>query len=65
MVNELYPLAPILGSIFRTKSNEKGKRELIVLVTPKIINDTGSNLKNYNLELQNKDSLDLLQEVEN
>ena len=63
-----YPILgdiPILGSIFRTKSNEKGKRELIVLVTPKIINDTGSNLKNYNLELKNQDSLDLLQKVEN
>ena len=63
-----YPLLgdiPILGSLFRTRSLEKGKRELIILVTPKIINDTGNNLENYNLKLNNKDSINLINTIEN
>lgn len=63
-----YPLLgdiPILGSLFRTRSLEKGKRELIILVTPKIINDTGNNLENYNLKLNYKDSINLINTIEN
>ena len=31
---------PLLGHLFRTDSEESDKTELVVLVTPKIINDT-------------------------
>ena len=55
---------PILGSLFRSTSKEIGKRELIVLVTPKIIEDTGNNLKNYDLKLKNKESIDFINSIE-
>ena len=62
-----YPLLgdlPILGALFRSKANEKYKRELIILVTPKIINDGASNIENYNLEFTSKDSKELLNPLE-
>jgi type IV pilus assembly protein PilQ len=31
---------PIIGQFFRNSSNNRGKRELVILVTPHIINDT-------------------------
>ena len=34
---------PILGRLFRSTSKTKRKSELIILVTPKIINDSESN----------------------
>ena len=55
---------PIMGSLFRSTSKEIGKRELIVLVTPKIIDDTGNNLKNYDFKLKNKESIDLINSIE-
>ncbi len=64
-VNKIYkyPLLgdlPLLGSLFRSKSNETSKRELIILATPKIINEGSSNIEDYNLEFTNKDSKELL-----
>ena len=62
-----YPLLgdlPILGALFRSKANEKYKRELIILVTPKIINEGASNIENYNLEFTSKDSKELLNQLE-
>ncbi len=55
---------PIIGGLFRSTSNEVGKRELIVLVTPRIINDTGNNFKNYDLKLKNKESIDLIKSID-
>ena len=55
---------PIMGSLFRSTSKEVGKRELIVLVTPRIIDDTGDNLKNYNFKLNNKESIDLINSLQ-
>ncbi len=58
-----YPLLgdlPLLGALFRSKSNETSKRELIILATPKIINEGSSNIEDYNLEFTNKDSKELL-----
>ena len=52
-----------MGSLFRSTSKEIGKRELIVLVTPKIIDDTGNNLKNYDFKLKNKESIDLINSI--
>ncbi|ABB50253.1 Type II secretory pathway component PulD-like protein [Prochlorococcus marinus str. MIT 9312] len=51
---------PIMGPLFRSTSKEVGKRELIVLVTPRIIDDKGDNLKNYDFKLNNKESIDLI-----
>ncbi len=56
---------PIMGSLFRSTSKEIGKRELIVLVTPRIIEDTGNNLKNYDFKLKNKESIDFINSIEN
>ena len=54
---------PILGSIFRSTSKEIGKRELIVLVTPRIIEDTGNNLQNYDFKLKSKESKDFMNSI--
>ena len=54
---------PIMGSLFRSTSKEIGKRELIVLVTPRIIEDTGNNLKNYDFKLKNKESIDFINSI--
>ena len=62
-----YPILgdlPILGSLFRSKANEKYKRELIILVTPKIINEGIPNLEDYNLKFSSKDSRELLNQIE-
>ena len=62
-----YPIfgdLPLFGRLFRSKSSEIGKRELIVLVTPRIINDTGNNIQNYDFKLQNKESIDLINSIE-
>ena len=55
---------PIMGSLFRSTSKEIGKRELIVLVTPRIIEDTGNNLKNYDFKLKNKESIELINSID-
>ena len=55
---------PILGSLFKSTANETYKRELIVLVTPKIIDDEITNIEDYNLEYTNKDSKKLLKQIE-
>ena len=54
---------PVLGSLFRSTSKEIGKRELIVLVTPRIIEDTGNNLKNYDFKLKSKDSMNFINSI--
>ena len=62
-----YPLLgdlPLLGALFRSKANENYKRELIILVTPNIINEGISNIENYNLEFTNKYSKELLNQSE-
>ncbi len=55
---------PLLGALFRSKANENYKRELIILVTPKIINEGISNIEDYNLEFTSKDSRELLNLIE-
>lgn len=30
---------PVIGSVFRSTSTSKGKSELVIMLTPKIIND--------------------------
>ena len=55
---------PLMGSLFRSTSKDVGKRELIVLVTPRIIDDTGNNFKNYDINFRNKESIDLINSIE-
>lgn len=40
---------PILGSVFSEKSKTKLKTELIIFITPKIINSTSENLVNHKI----------------
>jgi type IV pilus assembly protein PilQ len=61
-----YPLLgdlPLLGGLFRSKQSSKDKRELIILVTPKVLNDSSSSITNYNLEYKNEASKNILQEL--
>ena len=62
-----YPILgdlPILGALFRSKDNQNNKRELIVLVTPKIINDGITSIQDYNLEYSDNESKKLLESME-
>ena len=62
-----YPILgdlPLLGPLFRSKASESTKRELIVLVTPMLISDNGTNLKeSYNLEFSDEDSKKLMEKM--
>ena len=54
---------PLLGSIFRSKSSTNDKRELIILVTPKVLDDdTSINNEKFQLEYKSKDAKNLLDE---
>ena len=53
---------PLLGSLFRSKSKTNDKRELIILVTPKVLDDdTSVNNKNFELEFSDEDARKLLE----
>jgi len=53
---------PLLGGLFRSKSKTNDKRELIILVTPKVLDDdTSSNNKKLELEFSNPDTKNLLE----
>ena len=59
-----YPLIgdlPILGSLFRSRAGSSDKRELIVLVTPRIMQENENNLNNFNIDLINKSAKELIQ----
>jgi type IV pilus assembly protein PilQ len=38
---------PLLGSLFRSTSRQKERKEVIVMVTPSIMNDTDSSTYGY------------------
>ena len=53
---------PLLGSLFRSNSKTNDKRELIILVTPKVLDDdTSVNNKNFNLQFNDEDARKLLE----
>ena len=54
---------PLLGGLFRSKQASKDKRELIILVTPKVLEDKSSNIADYNLEFKNKDATNLINQI--
>ena len=61
-----YPLLgdlPLLGGLFRSKQSSKDKRELIILVTPKVLDEGASNIADYNLEYKNEASINLINEI--
>lgn len=58
-----YPLLgdiPLLGGLFRSKQKSNEKRELIILVTPKVLEENSSTLSTYDLEFSSDDSKILL-----
>ena len=54
---------PLLGGLFRSKQASKDKRELIILVTPKVLEEKSSNIADYNLEFKNKDAQNLINQI--
>ena len=61
-----YPLLgdiPLLGSLFRSKQKTNDKRELIILVTPKVLEDRSSIIEDYNLKFNNQNSKEFLKEI--
>jgi len=52
---------PLLGSLFRSKTKTSDKRELIILVTPRVLDDdTSTNNKNFELDFSDEDAKNLL-----
>ena len=54
---------PLLGGLFRSKSKTNDKRELIILVTPKILDEKSTNIEDYNLKFTGKDSIKILNDL--
>ena len=51
-----YPILgdiPLLGGLFRSNQKSSDKRELVILVTPKVLDDRESNIADYNLNFGN------------
>ena len=54
---------PLLGAIFRSKSNTNDKRELIILVTPKVLDDdTTINNEKFKLKYSSEEAKKLSEE---
>ncbi len=61
-----YPIIgdlPIIGGLFRSKQSSIDKRELIILVTPKVLDDRTSNIADYNLEYKNEASINVINDI--
>ena len=62
-----YPILgdiPLLGSLFRSKQTNNDQRELIILVTPKVLDDeTTINNKKYDLEFSSEDANNLYKDL--
>ena len=61
-----YPLLgdlPLIGALFRSKQSSKDKRELIILVTPKVLEDRTSNIADFNLEYENEASINVIKGI--
>ena len=61
-----YPLLgdlPLLGGLFRSKQSSKDKRELIILVTPKVLEDATSSIADFNLDFKNEESINVIKEI--
>jgi type IV pilus assembly protein PilQ len=51
---------PFVGQFFRASNSNRAKRELVILVTPRIINDTEGGSYGYGFEPSNQDTRQLL-----
>ena len=51
---------PLVGQFFRASNSNRAKRELVILVTPRIINDTEGGSYGYGFEPSNQDTRQLL-----
>ena len=61
-----YPLLgdlPLLGRLFRSKQTSVDKRELIILVTPKVLEEGANNINNYNLEFTSEDTKNFIDNI--
>ena len=61
-----YPILgdlPLFGSLFRSKQSSKDKRELIILVTPKVLDDRTSDISDFNLKYKNEASINIIKEI--
>lgn len=47
---------PLIGSLFRSSGNRREKRELVIMVTPKIINDTEGGVYGYGYQPSTPDA---------
>ena len=52
-----------MGRLFRSKQTSNDKRELIILVTPKVLDDRSTEIENYNLKFSDQNSKNLLEEI--
>ncbi|PSF39581.1 pilus assembly protein [Aphanothece hegewaldii CCALA 016] len=50
---------PILGALFRSRSNQVGRNEVIIIVTPKILDDNANSAFGYNYQ-PGKDAAEIL-----
>ena len=51
---------PLIGQFFRSSGGSRKKRELVILVTPRIINDTEGGVYGYGYEPSTKDTRNFL-----
>ncbi len=62
-----YPILgdiPLLGSLFRSKQTNKDIRELIILVTPKVLDDDSTNSnKKYDLQFSSEETKNLYEKL--
>ena len=61
-----YPIfgdLPLIGGLFRSKQSSKDKRELIILVTPKVLDDRTSKIADFNLEYKNEASINVIKDI--
>ncbi len=54
---------PIVGQFFRNSSNARQKRELVVMVTPRIINDSEGGTYGYGFEPSTRDTRQFMNSV--
>ena len=58
-----YPLLgdiPLLGGLFKSKQSTNERRELIILVTPKVLDENSNYLSDYDLDFKSEDSKKLI-----
>ena len=52
---------PLIGQFFRSRLGDRRKRELVILVTPRIINDVEGGVYGYGFQPGSREMRDMLQ----